>query len=191
LPLHIGKNAVIRSHSVIYAGSRIGDNFHLAHSGLVREFNEIGNHVSIGVQTIIEHHCKVGNNVRIQAQSGLSEYTVAEDDCWIGPRVVTCNVMHPTCAKAKECIKGPVIKRGVIIGANVVMAPDITIGERSFLCIGAVILKDVRKYQVMFGNPARAISTIFEFDCPFGLVDSPYGKESPDGAVCGSESAVS
>ncbi len=38
----IGKNAIIRSHSVIYAGNQIGENFHTGHGVLIREKNEIG-----------------------------------------------------------------------------------------------------------------------------------------------------
>src|ERR1700730_8745332 len=52
----IGNNAVIRSHTVIYAGNVIGDGFQAGHGALIRESNLIGNDVSIGSHSVIEHH---------------------------------------------------------------------------------------------------------------------------------------
>ena len=39
--LKIGKNAIIRSGSIIYAGTSIGDNFNTGHYVIVREKNSI------------------------------------------------------------------------------------------------------------------------------------------------------
>jgi UDP-3-O-[3-hydroxymyristoyl] glucosamine N-acyltransferase len=44
----IGPGAVIRSHSIVYAGNRIGANFQTGHGAVIREENEIGDNVSIG-----------------------------------------------------------------------------------------------------------------------------------------------
>ena len=43
--------AVIRSHTVIYAGNVIGDDFQTGHGVLIREENEIGDNASIGSHT--------------------------------------------------------------------------------------------------------------------------------------------
>ena len=47
-PLYIGDNALIRSGSILYAGSVIGNNFQTGHQVTIREKAEIGNNVSIG-----------------------------------------------------------------------------------------------------------------------------------------------
>ena len=44
----IGDAATIRSHTVIYAGNKIGNDFQTGHGILIRENNVIGNNVSIG-----------------------------------------------------------------------------------------------------------------------------------------------
>ncbi len=44
----IGDHAVIRSHTVIYAGNRVGRNFQTGNKANVRELNEIGDDVSVG-----------------------------------------------------------------------------------------------------------------------------------------------
>ena len=75
LETRIGANAVIRSHTVIYAGNSIGDNFNSGHGALVREDNQIGRDVSIGSHTVIEHHLEIQDGVRIHSQVFVPEFT--------------------------------------------------------------------------------------------------------------------
>ncbi|MCD6124364.1 transferase [bacterium] len=170
----IGSNAIIRSHTIIYAGNRIGKNFQTGHNVMIRELNEIGDDVSVGTATVIEHHVKIGNRVRIHSQAFIPEFTVLEDECWIGPNVVITNALHPLCPKAKECLRGPRIHRGAKVGANATLLPDIDIGEFSLIGAGAVVVKDVPPYKVVAGNPAKVIKDVRELECPYGLIDKPY-----------------
>src|SRR5512143_2314255 len=62
LKTFIGDNAQIRSHTVIYAGNRIGKNFQTGNKVNIREQNKIGDNVSVGTLTVIEHHVRIGNN---------------------------------------------------------------------------------------------------------------------------------
>ena len=64
LPTEIGDNAVIRSHTVIYAGNKIGNNFHTGHHALIREDNRIGNNVSIGSFSHVAFNCIIEDDVR-------------------------------------------------------------------------------------------------------------------------------
>jgi len=63
LPTRIGNGAVIRSHTVIYAGNEIGRNFQTGNKVNVRESNHIGDDVSIGTLSVVEHYVHIGNNV--------------------------------------------------------------------------------------------------------------------------------
>ena len=47
------------------------------------------------------------------------------------------------------------VKDYVTIGSNATILPDINIGEGSFIGAGSVILKDVKPYSVMVGNPGK------------------------------------
>ncbi len=174
LPTVIGDNAVIRAHAVIYAGTVIGHNFQTGHGVTVREGTEIGDDVSIGSYTTVEHCNKIGNNVRFHGLNVIGEYTVIEDDCWIGPHVSITNVLHPRCPKKSECIKGPTIKRGAKVCANVTLTPAVTIGENALVGAGAVVVEDVPPGAVVVGNPARVIKTIDELECPYDLIEKPY-----------------
>ena len=174
VPTVIGDEAQIRSHTVIYAGNRIGSHFQTGHGALIREENEIGNHVSIGSHSVIEHHVWIGHGVRIHTQVFVPEYSRLEEGCWLGPNVVLTNAPHPLCPKVKECLKGATIRRGAKIGAGAVLLPDITVGEMALIGAGAVVVSDVPDRAVMVGNPARQIKDISELTCPYDLIEHPY-----------------
>ena len=160
LETRFGARAVIRSHTVIYAGNVIGDDFQTGHGALVREENEIGNNVSIGSHTIVEHHVKIGNNVRLHSNVFVPEFSILEDDCWLGPNVVVTNARYPRSKTVKEQLHGAHIKRGAKIGANATLLPGVVIGENALVGAGAVVTHDVPDGAVVAGNPARVIKNV-------------------------------
>lgn len=182
-PTVIGSHATIRSHSVIYAGNHIGDHFSTGHFVMLREDNVIGQNVSVGTGTIVEHHVQIQDNVRIHSGAFVPEYTVLEEGAWIGPHVVVTNTIHPLCPRAKECMRGPVIKRGAKVGANVTLLPEITIGEGAFVGAGAVVVHDVPPGAVVIGNPARTVKAIGDLQCHSGLMPKPYAEASLPASV--------
>lgn len=156
----IGDDAVIRSHTVIYAGNRIGSNFQTGHGVLVREDNEIGDDVSIGSHAIVEHHVRIGNHARLHSNVFVPEFSILEDGCWLGPNVVVTNARYPLSPDAKTNLKGAHIKRGAKIGANATLLPGVTIGVNALVGAGAVVTQDVPDGAVVVGNPARVIKRI-------------------------------
>ncbi len=153
----LGPCAHIRSHTVIYAGNRIGSGFQTGNKANIRELNDIGDNVSIGTLSIIEHHVTIGSNVRIHSQVFIPEYSVLEDGSWIGPNVVFTNARYPASADAKKHLVGPVIKRGAKIGANATLLPGVVIGENALVGAGSVVTHDVPAGAVVVGNPAKVI----------------------------------
>lgn len=176
-PTKIGNNATIRSHTVIYHGNKIGHHFMTGHGVLLREHNDIGNNVSIGSHSLIEHHIIIGNNVRIHSNVFIPEYSVVEENAWIGPCVTFTNALHPQCPQVKHCLKGPHIKRGAKVGANVTILPHITIGENALIGAGTVVTEDVPDSMVVIGNPSRIIKDVKDLNCPFDFIDGPYQLE--------------
>ncbi len=170
----IGQDATIRSHSVIYAGNQIGDHFSTGHFAMVRESNVIGHHVSIGTATIVEHHVEIHDGVRIHSNAFIPECTVLEEGAWVGPGVVMTNTFHPLCPKAKECMRGPVIKKGAKVCANVTLLPWITVGEGALIGAGAVVLDDVAPGEVVVGLGGETIKTVEALRCRSGMMDNPY-----------------
>jgi len=177
LETFIGEEAILRSHSVIYAGNRIGNHFQAGHNVVIRESNLIGNEVSIGTASVIEHHCKISDKVRVHSQAFICEYAILEEGCWIGPNAVLANTLHPLCPQAKKCLKGPTIKRNAKIGANATILPGVVIGENSLIGAGSTVVKNIPKNAVAAGNPARVIKDINSLKCRYRLINGPYLTE--------------
>jgi acetyltransferase-like isoleucine patch superfamily enzyme len=166
----IGEGAVIRSHTVIYAGNLIGRHFQTGNKVNIRESNHIGHDVSIGTLSVVEHHVEIGDNVRIHTQVFIPEFSVLEEGCWIGPNVVLTNAKYPQSPGVKDRLAGPCIRRGAKIGANATLLPGVVVGENALVGAGAVVVRDVPPGAVVVGNPARVIRQVG--DLPYSLLES-------------------
>ena len=166
----IGDGAVIRSHTVIYAGNTIGRNFQTGNKVNIRESNRIGNNVSVGTLSVIEHHVEIADNVRIHTQVFVPEFSVLEEGCWIGPNVVLTNAKYPLSPGVKDHLVGPVIRKGAKIGANATLLPGVVIGENALVGAGAVVVRDVPPGAVVVGNPARVVRQVAEL--PYSLAQT-------------------
>ncbi len=162
LETRIGAQACIRSHTVIYAGNLIGDNFQTGHTVSIRESNEIGDDVSIGTHSIIEHHVKLAHRVRIHSNVFIPEYSVLEEGSWVGPSVVFTNALYPLSPGAKADLRGPRLMAGAKIGANSTLLPGVVIGRQALVGAGSVVVRHVPDYKVVAGNPARVIKDVRE-----------------------------
>ena len=167
----IGDGAVIRSHTVIYAGNVIGKKFQTGNKVNIRESNTIGDNVSIGTLSVIEHHVEIADNVRIHTQVFIPEFSVLEEGCWIGPNVVFTNAKYPVSPGVKHQLIGPTIRRGAKIGANTTLLPGVEIGAHALVGAGSVVVHDVPAGAVVVGNPARVIRHISEL---------PYSIDAAD-----------
>ncbi|MBI2599918.1 N-acetyltransferase [Candidatus Daviesbacteria bacterium] len=157
-----GKNPLIRSHTVIYAGNKIGNNFQTGHGVLIRENNTIGDHVSVGSHSVIEHDVTIGDNCRIHSNVFIPEFSVLERNSWIGPCVVLTNAKYPRSKNVKQNLIGVKICENAKIGAGAVILPGIRIGKNALVGAGSVVTKDVLDNQVVAGNPAKVIKSILE-----------------------------
>ena len=156
----IGSNAIIRSHTVIYAGNTIGDGFQTGNKANIRELNRIGNDVSIGTLSVVEHHVVIEEGVRIHTQAFVPEFTVLRRNCWIGPNVVITNAKYPKSPDVKKELKGPVIEEDAKIGANSTILPGLKIGKNALVGAGSVVTRDVGENDVVAGNPAIFLKKI-------------------------------
>lgn len=160
LPLILGDGAVIRSHTVIYAGNTIGKNFQTGHHVMIRENNLLDDNISIGTNSVIEHHIRMMHGVRVHSNVFIPEYSILHEGAWIGPNVVITNARYPLEPNAKDNLIGATILKNAKIGANCTLLPGVTIGEDALVGAGSVVTKDVPSGVVVVGNPARIINEI-------------------------------
>ncbi|MDP9072929.1 MAG: transferase, partial [Actinomycetota bacterium] len=117
----IGAGANLRSMSVIYRAVTAGLRLSTGHGVLVREFTTLGDDVSVGSHCVVEHHVVVESGVRLHSNCFVPEYSVLEQECWLGPGVIVTNSRYPAQPDSKERLAGVRIQRGAVIGAGVVL----------------------------------------------------------------------
>jgi len=155
LETRIGEGAVIRSHTVIYAGNVIGKNFRTGHKANIREMNTIGNDVSIGTMSVVEHQVQIEDSVRIHTSVFIPEFSILRKGAWVGPGAILTNAKFPNLKSTKKELKGPVLEASARIGAGAILLPGITVGESALVGAGAVVTKNVSAKRVVRGNPAQ------------------------------------
>ncbi len=156
----IGDDAVIRSHTVIYAGNRIGRGLQTGNKANIRELNTIGDRVSIGTLSIVEHHVSIEDGVRIHSQVFVPEFSLLQRGCWIGPGTVITNARFPLHPDAKKNLRGAVVEPNAKIGAHCTLLPGVTIGAGALVGAGSLVAHDVPPRVVAYGNPARTMRPI-------------------------------
>lgn len=155
-PLGIGDNALIRSGSIIYAGSNIGKNFQTGHRVTIREKSKIGDYVSIGTLSDIQGNCTIGNYVRLHSNVHIGQLSVIDDFVWIFPYVVLTNDPTPP----SEKFVGVHVRSFAIIATGALILPGKEISQDSLIAAGAIVTKDVPMYAVVAGNPGKVISDV-------------------------------
>lgn len=155
-PLSIGEKALIRSGSILYAGSMIGTDFQTGHQVTIREKSVIGNHVSIGTLSDIQGNCNIGNYVRLHSNVHIGQLSVIDDFVWIFPYVVLTNDPTPP----SEHFEGVHVKSFAIIATSAIVMPGLEIGQDSLVAAGAIVTKSVEPFAVVGGNPGKQISDV-------------------------------
>lgn len=148
----IGDHCVVRSGTIIYAGVRIGHHLETGHHVVIREENAIGDHFKIWNHSTVDYGCRIGHHVKVHNQVYICQFTVIEDEVFIAPGVIMANDRYPV---QQGGWRGPAIKRGARIGANVTLLPEVVIGEGALIGAGSVVTKDVPAGALAYGNPAH------------------------------------
>ena len=149
--LTIGRNAIIRSGSILYSGSVIGDNFQAGHQVTIREEASIGNNVSVGTLSDIQGHCKLGNYVRLHSNVHIGMLSQIDDCVWIFPYVVLTNDPTPPSENEFGCH----IHSFAIVATNAILLPGVEIKNDALIGAGAIVTRDVNEYEVVVGNPGK------------------------------------
>ncbi len=152
--LLLGGHARIRSGSVLYLGSSIGDRFETGHNVVVREDCRIGDDVAVWSNSVVDYGCRIGDRVKIHSNCYVAQFTEIGTGAFLAPGVTIANDLYPGQPDSATLLAGPSIGAGAQIGVNVTVLPFVRIGAGCLIGAGAVVVRDIPDGRVAFGNPA-------------------------------------
>ena len=155
-PLTIGAGALIRSGTVIYAGSTIGEAFQCGHHVVIREGTTIGAHCSAGTFSDIEGYCVLGDYVRLHSHVHLCQETVLGNFVWLFPGVTATNDLHPP----SDEFRGARIDDYAVIATGAVLLPGVHVGNNAVVGASALVRKDVPPHALVAQAPARVMGDV-------------------------------
>ncbi|MGA9269119.1 MAG: acyltransferase [Lutimonas sp.] len=152
------ETAVIDENCNIAPGTKI---WHFSH---IMSDCTIGEGCNIGQNVVVSPGVTLGKNVKVQNNVSIYTGVNCEDDVFLGPSMVFTNVINPRSAvnRKNEYMK-TTVRKGASIGANATIVCGNDIGAYSFIGAGAVVIKEVKPYALVVGNPSRQIGWISEF----------------------------
>jgi acetyltransferase-like isoleucine patch superfamily enzyme len=154
--LTIGASSLIRSHTIIYAGSSFGSNFQTGHHVTIREKTRAGSHCSFGSYNDIQGSCEIGNYCRFQSFVNIGQLSIIKDFVFIYPYVVLTNDPTPP----SENLKGVFIDSYAQIGAGSTILPGAKIGKHALIGAATTLDIDLEDYKFATGSPAKLVGDV-------------------------------
>ena len=171
-----GTPLFLRAPSAILDSLDIGQDTRVWANAHVSAGSVIGSNCTIGEGVHIGPHVVIGNGCKIQNGAQLFEGVMLEDDVFIGPHVVTTNVLTPRAfIDRKTEFKPTLVKRGASIGANATILCGVTIGEYAMVGAGAVVTRDVPPFTCVVGVPAEFKSYVCVCGVLMSMMTIRYG----------------
>lgn len=169
--------------AVIDEGCQIGTGTKIWHFSHIMPNCTIGEKCNIGQNVVVSPDVVLGRNVKVQNNVSIYTGVICDDDVFLGPSMVFTNVINPRSAIIRRTeYKKTLVEKGATIGANATILCGIKIGRFAFIGAGAVVLKDIKPYGLVVGNPAKQIGWMSEYGHrlnfnPEGIAVCPESKE--------------
>jgi acetyltransferase-like isoleucine patch superfamily enzyme len=154
-PARIGSMCRVRTGSILYADTVIGDGTVTGAGVFIRERTRMGEGCLVGTGTIIDGSVEMGDHVVMQSAVYIPSHVVIGARVFLGPRAVLTNDLYPLRLRLSYVPRGPVLEDDVSVGANATILPGVRIGEGAMVAAGAVVTKDVPAWTLAVGVPAR------------------------------------
>jgi len=149
---------------------KIADNVKLGKGVVLNNFInlyecKIGDGTKIGTFVEVQKNVTIGKRCKVQSHTFICEGVVIEDEVFVGHGVMFINDKYPRATgktsllqtEADWQVVPTIIKHGASIGSNATLLCGITIGTRSIVGAGSVVIDDVPENVIVAGNPAKII----------------------------------
>ena len=153
-PLVLGAGCLIRSHTVIYAGSTFEDGLETGHHVTIRERVTAGPNLRVGTNADVQGDALFGRYVRLHSGVQVHKGSTVGDFVWIFPGAVLTNDPHPP---SDIAFGGPIVEEFAVIAATACIAPGVRVGARSLVAASSMVTRDVEPDTVVMGSPARPV----------------------------------
>lgn len=154
--LKIGQNSIIRSGSILYAGSVFGARLETGHRVTIREQTKAGLNFRVGTLSDIQGYCEFGDYVRLHSNVHVGNRSVVGNYVWIFPYVVLTNDPHPP----SNHLVGCAVEDFAVIATMSVILPGVRIGVDALVGAGSIVGRDVGPEDVVVGNPAKRVASV-------------------------------
>jgi len=154
-------NYSVHETAVIDQPCQIGEGTKIWHFTHIMQNCIIGKKCNLGQNVVVSPDVTLGDNVKVQNNVSIYTGVICEDDVFLGPSMVFTNVINPrSFVIRRDEYKTTLVKKGASIGANATIVCGITLGEYCFVGAGAVVIRDVKPYALMVGNPSKQIGWV-------------------------------
>ncbi len=151
--LMIGKDSLIRSHSVFYQGSVFGDCLITGHRVTVREKVRAGLNLQIGTLCDLQGDCEIGDYVRMHSSVHIGKAARIGNFVRLYPYVVLTNDPHPP----SEVLMGVHVCDYAVVATASVILPGVEIREHGLVAAHSLVNRNVEPHTVVGGVPAKKL----------------------------------
>ena len=151
-PLILGAGCLVRSHTVIYAGSTFEDGLETGHHATIREGITAGVNLRVGTLADLQGDTTFGRYVRLHSSVQIHKGSTIGDFVWVFPSAVLTNDPHPP---SDVAFAGVVVEEFAVIAAMACIAPGVRVGARSLVAASSMVTRDVPPETVVMGSPAK------------------------------------
>ncbi len=155
----IGAGALIRSHSIIYAGCRIGQNFSSGHRITIRENSVIGDRCAVGTLSDIQGDVTIGDYCRLHSSVHLSQKSSLGSFVFLYPFCTMTNDPYPP----SNDIKGGHIGDYTQVGVHSVILPGVRVGANCLIGANSVVNRRVPDYSLAMGDPVKVVMDVRKY----------------------------
>lgn len=152
----IGRDSLIRSHTIIYANSTFNKGLNAGHRVTIRENTTIGENCMIGSFTDIQGFCIIGNYSRFHSHVCIGQNSTIGNFVFIYPYVTLTNDPTPP----SNNIQGVTINDYCQISTSSVLLPKSEIGESSLVAANSTVGGVYPPDSFISGSPAKKVGTL-------------------------------